>query len=320
MSYELGRHLIGYEIQKVLGAIDLFESRNREHEAPIGMIGYGEGGPCWRSTRQLSTGESPRSSLAATSKNGRGLWQETIDRNVWSLLTEFGDAEVTGLIAPRRLTIEASQGPDVPGPPPAPAPNADRAASGRLVSPPVGSVRREFDRARRIYEQLDSDNCFLVEEAPAPGTETSLQLLIDAQDLRPDSGHLQIVSPAPDQEARMRRQFDQIVDYNHRLVRDSPQRRGRFWAKADASSVRAWKDSTQVYRDYIWDELIGRLPAPDRPASPKTRRIYDHTDFDGYEVVLDVWEDVFAYGRAASAQGTAARGERRPVVVAQARA
>lgn len=315
MSYELGRHVIGYEVQKVLGAIDLFESRNREHEAPIGMIGYGEGGLLAFYAAAL---DRRISSVVVSGyfQEREGLWQETIDRNMWSLLTEFGDARVAGLIAPRRLTIEASQGPDVPGPPPPPGPNADRAASGRLVSPPVDSVRREFDRVRRIYEQLGSDNCFLVEEAPAPGTETSLQLLIDARDLHHGAGHPRIVSAAPDRDERMRRQFDEIVDYNHRLVRESPQRRSGFWAKADASSVRTWEDSTQFYRDYIWDEVIGRLPGPDRPASPKTRRIYDHADFEGYEVVLDVWEDVFAYGVLLVPKGLRP-GERRPVVVAQ---
>ena len=80
--------------------------------------------------------------------------------------------------------------------------------------------------------------------------------------------------------------------------------------------MRSWKASTQSYRDYIWDEVIGRLPAPDRPASPKTRRIYDHADFDGYEVVLDDWEDVFAYGILLVPKGLRP-GERRPVVVAQ---
>lgn len=315
MSYELGRHVIGYEVQKALAAVDLFDSRNREHEAPIGMIGYGEGGLLALYAAALDR-RITSVVISGYFQEREGLWQETIDRNVWSLLPEFGDAELAGLIAPRRLTIEASQGPGVAGPPPAPAPNADRAASGRLVSPPVESVRREFDRARRIYERLGSDNCFLVEEAPAPGTETSLQLLIDARDLRPDAGDLRTVSSAPDRDARMRRQFDQIVDYNHRLVRDSPQRRSGFWAKADASSVRAWKDSTQFYRDYIWDEVIGRLPAPDRPASPKTRRIYDHTAFEGYEVVLDVWQDVFAYGVLLVPKGLRP-GERRPVVVAQ---
>ena len=315
MSYELGRHVIGYEVQKVLAAIDLFESRNREHEAPIGVIGYGEGGLLALYAAAL---DRRISSVVVSGyfQEREGLWQETIDRTVWSLLTEFGDAKVAGLIAPRRLTIEASQGPDVPGPPAPPGPNADRAASGRLVSPPVESVRREFDRVRRIYEQLGSDNCFLVEEAPAPGTEPALQLLIDADDLRREAGQLRVVSAAPDQDARMRRQFDQIVDYNHRLVRDSPQRRSGFWAKADTSSVSTWKASTQFYRDYIWDEVIGRLPEPDRPASPKTRRIYDHADFEGYEVVLDVWEDVFAYGVLLVPKGLRP-GERRPVVVAQ---
>ncbi|MDE0106320.1 MAG: dienelactone hydrolase family protein [Bryobacterales bacterium] len=315
MSYELGRHVIGYELQRVLGAIDLFESLNRDHEAPIGVIGYGEGGLLALYAAAL---DRRISSVVVSGyfQEREGLWQETIDRNVWSLLAEFGDAKVASLVAPRRLTIEASQGPDVPGPPAPPGPNADRAASGRLVSPQMDSVRREFDRVRRIYEQLDSDNCFLVEEAPAPGTERSLQLLIDAHDLRREAGQLRIVSAAPDQDARMRRQFDQIVDYNHRLVRDSPQRRSRFWAKADASSVRTWKASTQFYRDYIWDEVIGRLPEPDRPASPKTRRIYDHADFEGYEVVLEVWEDVFAYGVLLVPKGLRP-GERRPVVVAQ---
>ena len=315
MSYELGRHVIGYEVQKVLAAIDLFESRNREHEAPIGVIGYGEGGLLALYAAAL---DRRISSVVVSGyyQEREGLWRETIDRNVWSLLTEFGDAQIAGLVAPRRLTIEASQGPNVPGPPPPPAPNADRAASGRLASPAVDSVRREFDRVRRIYEQLGSNNCFLVAEAPAPGTETSLKLLIDVPDLRLDAEPLRIVSPGPDQDARMRRQFNQIVNYNHGLVRDSPQRRSEFWAKADTSSARAWRDSTRFYRDYVWDEVIGRLPSPDRPARPKTRRIYDHTDFEGYEVVLEVWEDVFAHGVLLVPTGLRP-GERRPVVVAQ---
>ena len=315
MSYELGRHLVGYEIQKVLAAIDFFESRNREHESPIGIIGYGEGGLLALYAAALDR----RIASAVVSgyfQQREGLWRETIDRNVWSLLTEFGDAEIAGLIAPRTLTIESSQGPEVLQPPPPPAPNADRAASGQLVSPPIDSVRREFGRAKRTYEQLGSNNIFLVDEGPAPGTETALRRLIDAPELLPSTASLTTQAALPDPDRRMRRQFDQIVDFNQALVRDSPKRRSEFWADADASSVRAWKDSTQSYRDYIWDEVIGRLPEPDRPASPKTRRIYDHADFEGYEVVLDVWEDVFAYGVLLVPKGLRP-GELRPVVVAQ---
>ncbi len=48
MAFELGRHIIGYEVQKVLAAVDLFEQMNksdgRGHDLPIGVAGVGEGG------------------------------------------------------------------------------------------------------------------------------------------------------------------------------------------------------------------------------------------------------------------------------------
>ena len=42
MAYEMGRHIIGYEVQKVLAAVDWF-CREKDHP-PIGVFGYGEGG------------------------------------------------------------------------------------------------------------------------------------------------------------------------------------------------------------------------------------------------------------------------------------
>ena len=44
MAYEVGRHIIGYEVQKVLAAVDWFTKRNEERSVPIGLAGYGEGG------------------------------------------------------------------------------------------------------------------------------------------------------------------------------------------------------------------------------------------------------------------------------------
>ena len=58
----------------------------------------------------------------------------------------------------------------------------------------------------------------------------------------------------------------------------------------------AWKKSTQPIRDYIWQEVIGRLPDPSIPADPRTRLIFDEPKYRGYEVMLDVWPGVFAYG------------------------
>ena len=46
----------------------------------------------------------------------------------------------------------------------------------------------------------------------------------------------------------------------------------------------------------MWDEVIDRMPEPDQPMRPRTRRLYKFEDFQRYEVVLDVWGDVFAFG------------------------
>ena len=316
MSYELGRHLIGYEIQKILSAVDFFEARNEERGVPIGVFGYGEGGLLALYAAAVDT-RIDRAVVSGYFQQREQLWRETIDRSVWGLLREFGDAEIAGLVAPRMLIVEASRGPIVSGPPPAASPSEDRAASGRLESPPTESVRAESGRAREIYADLRaSERIHLVEAGQSPGSDESLRLLLQRDAVSPTGAAPMPAAPLPDATARMRRQFDRIVDYNQELVQASPQRRAEFWANADASSPAAWAASTPFYRNYVWDEVIGRLPVPDRPPNPRTRRLYEHADFDGYEVVLDVWDDVFAYGVLLMPKDVQ-EGERRPVVVVQ---
>jgi len=319
MSFELGRHVIGYEVQKVLSAVDYFEASNREDALPIAVVGYGEGGLLALYSAALDT-RIDAALVSGYFQSREELWQETIDRDVWGLLREFGDAEIASLIAPRTLIIEAASGPEVAGPRPAPEPNGDRAASGRLVSPPIESVRSETERARAPYRKLNADEKLqLVANADRPGSEPALALLVDAlsgQSVRPPTAPAQVEGKLPDAKARLKRQFDQIVDYNHKLVRDSPLRRAEFWSDADNSTPAAWRGSTQRHRDYVWSEVIGRLPDPDLPTAPRSRVIYDHEDFRGYEVVLDVWREVFAYGILLVPKNLK-EGERRPVVVAQ---
>jgi hypothetical protein len=52
------------------------------------------------------------------------------------------------------------------------------------------------------------------------------------------------------------------------------------------------------------------------PSNPRTRLVYDEPNYLGYEVILDVWPDVFAYGVLLIPKGIP-QGERRPVVVCQ---
>jgi hypothetical protein len=107
-----------------------------------------------------------------------------------------------------------------------------------------------------------------------------------------------------------------MVAFTQGLVQKSPERRAEFWSKANRSSPARWRESTKPQRDYIWEEVFGRLPAPTLPLNPRTRLIYDAPRFSGYEVMLDVWPEVFAYGILLVPKDLRA-GDRRPVVVCE---
>jgi len=70
------------------------------------------------------------------------------------------------------------------------------------------------------------------------------------------------------------------------------------------------------YRSKLWDGPIGRLPGSTGPLNLRTRLAYRDKAWDGYDVVYDVAPEVFGYGVLLIPKGIA-RGERRPVVVAQ---
>ena len=315
MSFELGRHIIGYEVQRILAVVDWFARENSRRSAPIAVAGYGEGGLLSLFSAAVDT----RIGAALVSgyfQSRQEVWKEPIYRDVWGLLHEFGDAELASLIAPRSLIIEASRMPEVNGPPPESTDRRGAAKVGIVATPPLDEVRREVARARPFFEQLKAgSNLKLVGSATAlPGSEEALASLLPAP--------VKALGVAPavvghrDPQARLKRQFDQLVNYTQMLVRQSPQRRAEFWAKADTSSAERWKETTGFQRDYIWDEVIGRLPPPDVPANPRTRLIFDEPKFRGYEVALDVWPKVFAYGILLVPKDIKP-GERRPVVVCQ---
>jgi dienelactone hydrolase len=324
MAYEVGRHVIGFEVQKVLAAVDWFVNQNETQPAQIGVMGYGEGGLLALYAGALD----PRIDAALVSgyfQRREELWKEPIYRDVWALVREFGDAELASLIAPRALVIEASRGPEVAGPPPITAVHKEGACpNGRLVSPPLDSVKQEVERARPFFAGLKADGKLQLvvskDGLGEPGSEKALEVLLGALGvqvrLRPLGTTPVEARSHYDPEPRLHSQFDQMVGFTQALIRKSPDRRKEFWAKADSSSLERWKQSTKFYRDYLWEEVIGRLPSPSLPAHPRTRLVYDAPKFQGYEVVLDVWPEVFAYGILLVPKDIK-EGERRPVVVCQ---
>jgi dienelactone hydrolase len=89
MAYEMGRTLTGYEVQKVLAAVDWSEAQ--DDKLKVGVIGYGDGGMIALYAGAL---DERIASVQVTGyfNQREKQHEEPIDRNVWGLLTEFGSA------------------------------------------------------------------------------------------------------------------------------------------------------------------------------------------------------------------------------------
>ncbi len=322
MSFEVGRHIIGYEVQKVLAAVDWFAHENATRALPVAIAGYGEGGLL----ALYSAALDPRIQSVLVSgyfQSRQELWREPVYRDVWGLLGEFGDAELASLIAPRALIIEASRAPEVAGPPPATKQRDGATPNGSLSTPALASVHSEVERSRPFFTALNAGGSLQLvgDGAGLPGSDRALQALVSSsanatRKLKASEAPPQDQRHGFDPSQRQHQQFDELVEYTQKLVRRSPQRRAEFWGQADASSPELWRQSTRPLRDHIWDEVIGRLSPADVPANVRTRLIYDEPKYRGYEVVLDTVPGVIAYGILLVPKDIKV-GERRPVVVCQ---
>ncbi|MFT5325896.1 MAG: cephalosporin-C deacetylase-like acetyl esterase, partial [Planctomycetaceae bacterium] len=328
-AFEMGRHVIGYEVQKTLAAIDLLErwKEQTESDVPTGVAGIGEGSLLALYTSAID----PR--VDATMVCGyfglrEGVWEEPIYRNVWGLLTEFGDAELAGMIAPRSLIIEACRVPESAGPPTAAAGRRGGAAPGKVETVTLGSVRAEFDRATAIYVKLKAaENCQLHSSGEgdgSAGTQAAIRAFAAELGIKaefPLTGPaLAPVEGANFDEAfftdRQRRQIDELQRHVQDLMRLSPKVRDKVWAKGDRSSVEKWEATSASLRDWTYDELIGRLPEMNLPMNAKSRLVLDEPEYLGYEITLDCYRDVVAGGILLLPKDLKP-GEKRPVVVCQ---
>ena len=351
-AFELGRHLIGYEVQKVLAGVDWFAKAGGDSDARIGVIGWGEGGLLALYAGSLDT------RIDATCVSGyfdsrQNVWAEPLDRNVFGLLEQFGDAELAAMIAPRKLVVEASRGPEVVvvndfvekdpskdahGPvleaikrPGITSLRTHGGGPGRLVTPKLADVRAEVDRANRLVEGL---------KAPAPvqliasgdgtgpfGSEAALKSLLAS--LSP-TARLADLGKAPqdlrktfDSDERLLRQMRQIDRHNLWLLSESEHVRRDFMAKlepkrADPEALGKYVKAVEPYRDFFYDEVIGRVEYDLSARNVRTRLVkaYDQPTWTGYDVVMDVFPDVIAYGVLAVPKNIKP-GERRPAVVCQ---
>ncbi|MEJ7605487.1 MAG: prolyl oligopeptidase family serine peptidase [Bryobacteraceae bacterium] len=312
-AYHLGRHIIGYELHKVMAAIDWLSSKGGE----IGVAGYGEGGLLAFYAAALDR------RIIATLVSGyfdsrQHLHQQPVYRNVWRLLQEFGDAEIASLIAPRALIVEHSIAPEV-------VHNNKMSAGGRLQTPGTTSVNAEFARARALFPS-DKQKLFkatlIGSSGPVElGSEDSLREFLRALKLTgPPLPHR---APVPRDtrapfavELRQREQTKQLDGYTQSLLTYIDAEKSEWWKSVDTSSLAKWQKTAQPLRDAYWDEIVGRLPDNPEETRPRSRKILEGSNWTGYEVTLDVRPDIFAWGYLLVPTNIPS-GERRPVVVCQ---
>jgi dienelactone hydrolase len=291
MAYQTGRHIIGYEVQKVLAAIDAMGTN-------VSMMGYGEGGLIAFHSAVCDE-RIERVFVSGYFRDRRHIHSEPIYRNVWGLLPSYGDAELARMISPRQVVVHPAAHPESKGPP-AVRTGRSGAAPGAIATPGIDEVRAEVARARGAQIHLLADGSIA----------TLLRAMIPNGPARVNAATLPVSG-----SERAKRQFRQLVEYTQKKVRQAEADRRAYWKQADLSTPERWLKTQAPYLRAYAEDFIGRLPAG-APGSVETRKIYDEHLYEGYEVYLPVLDEVFAYGILLIPKGMRA-GEKRPLVIAQ---
>jgi cephalosporin-C deacetylase-like acetyl esterase len=287
-SYELGRHVIGYEVQKALAVVEWF--RSRPEPVPVIVAGVGEGGMLALHAAALD--ERIDSVYSAGYFGPReGVWQEPLDRNVFGLLRDFGDAEILSLIAPRPVVLQHLFYPNKVVSMEAEKGARAIAAPGRLSKPDYKAFEAEIARAKAIAPT----SRVLAATQETANQEIVRHLLpgIDGLNLK-SGGEAPVI---PSDPARQRRLIREMEAFTQRLlVSAEVERNQEFWKKLPLKSLPEFEAYTAGERDRFWNDVIGRLPDPDMPMNAKSRFVRETDKVAIYEVTLDVWQDVFAWG------------------------
>ncbi|GAB6185117.1 dienelactone hydrolase family protein [Thermopirellula anaerolimosa] len=315
-AYELGRHVIGYEVQKILAGIDYLRAVSSS-EARIGLIGWGEGGML----AMYAAAVDPR--IDAVCISGyfgprEGMWQEPIDRNVFARLDRFGDAEILRLLAGRGCVVEACRAPEFTVPP------GLGSAPGRIATPDPDAVRQEWRRAKDFWvDPAWTKDWHLVVSGDGRGPYATAECLAQfaallgcAKSPAEEGTAQRTDEPLPEPAERLTRQIYELDRHSQQVLARSAETRGEFWAGLDRASLESHAKTVERYRAYFENEVVGKFDDALAPPTARSRLAYDMPTWSGYEVVIPVFGEVFAYGVLLVPKGIPV-GDRRPVVVCQ---
>jgi cephalosporin-C deacetylase-like acetyl esterase len=313
-SFLLGRHLIGYEVHKTLAVIDWFKAQ--QDQTPTLVAGLGEGGMLAMYAGALD--ERIDSVFSAGHFGPREeMWREPIDRNVFGLLRDFGDAEVAALIAPRPLVLQHTGYPELTVAMEGKKGQRAIAAPGRLTAPERSAFDAEVARAKGAVPQ--SNLLTFGEDEPAsriarhllPTLEAAAERVAAALCTRDPAMHVPVDQTREERTVRELGQFTQRL-----IVSCEAERQKRLWDRVPLKPLADFEAHMARERGTFWNEVLGRLPDPNMPFNAKSRVVRETEKVTIHELTLDVWEDVFAWGWLCLPRDLKPN-ERRPVVICQ---
>lgn len=317
-AYALGRHVIGYELQKIFAAIDWFAARNKAEgtNGSIGVAGHGEGALLALYAAVLDQRIS--STLVSGYFDAREqLWKKPIYRNVFGLLKTFGDAELAVMVWPRALVIEQAQGPEI-------VHNNENVTPGIITTPSLATAQAEFMRAKSMLPAGKEHLQFIADKSnakPKPFSANAMASFAAGLGVSNAFKYVALNQPIKtggwiDDHKRQQRIVQEMGDQvQHVLAICERTRNTDFWSKLQGDST-AQKPVLEQERKRFW-EVLGRLPTPSVPFNARARIFQESEKWTSYEVTLDVFNpDVYAWGILVVPKGIK-EGEKRPVVVCQ---
>lgn len=342
-GFHLGRHLIGFELQKIFSAITWLKTIRPEDK--ITAIGYGDGGLLALYGGALDT-RLDGALVSGYFDQREHCWQEPLDRHVWDMLSTFGDAELAAMFGVRPLIIEHSEVPTF----------RDEIArlvqqpmtiesftfsgyKGELTSPDYTSVKREHNRLSTLLPAPWKPAELITGPGHKPvawGNNDGLLALAKKLGVSLNLNHPVVIPREqrknPDPRAVQWRQVKEIENVLQLRMRTSDQRRNdRFLyrllpeIKTRRWSTRSWHpylaasslaNHSEPYRQEFREEIIGHFHDALLPLDPQSRRIYDQPGWAGYEIKLAVFDSFYAAGILLLPKDLTT-GEKRPAIVVQ---
>lgn len=324
-GFDLGRHIIGFELLKIASCIDWLEAQeagSAGEAAPIAVAGYGEGGMLALYTAAVD----PRVAVLVTGGylgNSEGVWKEPIYRNLHGSLSHAGNSELLAMSAHAKIIVEYSKSPEVKDPALIEG-RRGGAAPGMLATPEKSALENEIGQALR-YHKWAKDGISVISDKQqpfgqpfAPGTLITLCKALKVSPGPVGTGIAGIEAPAgwPDAREREKLLFEQMENLIQSELEICERKRNQdFWTQIKNSPEKDGPAKAALRERF--HRTIGKISDPLLPPSPKIRLLESNAKWKQYEVALDVWDGVFAWGILVVPAAAQESGRRLPVVVCQ---